>query len=92
MCYQVELQQKQDILLSFDDMLENVLFMVKAKQRLIDMVCLSGSKKQIAELVEKSFYKSSNKYISLAEKSMSRKIFFVLEPIYNSEITALKQV
>lgn len=92
MCYRVELQQKQDVLLSFDDMLKNVLFMVKAKQRLIDMVRPSGSKEQMAELVEKSFYKSSDKYISPAEKSMSKKVSFVSEPIYNSEITAPKQV
>lgn len=92
MCYRVELQQKQVTLLSFDDLLENVFFMVKAKPRLTDMVRPSGSSERMTKLVEKRFYKSSGKYVSPTEKTISKKVSFIPDPTHITEIATPKDL
>lgn len=76
LCYRVELSKKKKVLMFFDDMLLDVLFMVEARKKMSDMVRLmvrlAGSADKMMEWVAKRGAKVISEYQKLLSQSWIR--------------------
>lgn len=76
LCYCVELSKKKEMLMSFNDMLEDVLFMVKARRNMSNMLRPAGSADKISELVDKSMLKSKGGFSQDRVRNFKPKVLF----------------